>query len=129
MEDKKIPARGFQDVEHFFLSGSTNVDMDSKTVDAIVGKDVGADHSYGLAAAEPVVLAETEKYRIEQHRANACIGSTVAKLEVLKISCQGVAFQAERNSDSCAWFHGAAAIIQEAISTLSEVIHPVGNNE
>jgi hypothetical protein len=226
MEDKKRPSRGFQKVEHFFLSGSSKVDRESKTADAITGKNVDVDHSDSLAAAEPVMLNETEKYRINpakldslqyppegysvesslgvyrlpdgdktryppkgvidilsnsphtpqistpqrginsdfenplqegtlfstplrginaakqiplrcsdvsdrgsKHRqANDCIGSTVAKLEVLKRSCQGVALQAERTSDNSAWFQGAAAIIQEAISTLSEVINPAGNN-
>jgi hypothetical protein len=129
MEDKKIPARGFQNVEHYFLSSSSKVDMESKTVDDVTGKKADTDPTDGMASAEPAMLNETEKYRIKPNRANECIGSTVAKLEVLKISCHGVALQAERSRDNTAWFQGAAAIIQEAISTLSEAINPDANND
>ena len=129
MDDRKIPSRGFQNVEHFFLSGSSNKDMESKAADASTGNNVDADHSDGLATIEPASRKETEQHRMKPGRANDCIGSTVAKLEVLRRSCRGVALQAEGTSVNNVWFQGAADIIQEAISTLSEVINPAGNND
>jgi hypothetical protein len=173
MEDKKIPSRGFQNVEHFFLSGSSK-DMESIAADAATGNNVDADHSGGLAKTGPASLNETEQHRMNsakldsvqssldgdktlypqkgdidtssnsphtrkkvdvldrgsQHRrANDCIGGTVAKLEVLKRSCRGVALQAEGTKANNVWFQGAAAIIQEAISTLSEVLNLSENND
>ena len=129
MDDRKIPSRGFQNVEHFFLSGSSKKDMESKAADASTGNNVDADHSDGLATIEPASRNETEQHRIISSRENGRICSTVAKLEVLKRSCRGVALQAEGTSVNNVWFQGAAAIIQEAISTLSEVVNPAGNNE
>ena len=129
MEEKKIPARGFQNIEHFFLSTGGERDNHSNTADAIAVKNVDTDHSDCMTAVDPAMLNKTEMYGIKHRRAHEGIGSTVAKLEVLKRSCQGVALQAERSCDNTVWFQGAAAIIQEAICTLSEVMKPVGNND
>ena len=129
MEEKKIPSRGFQNIEHFFLSTRGERDRDSTTADAITEKNVAKGHSDSLAAPGPTTPNDLEKYRTEYRKANECIGSTVAILEVLMRSCQGAVHQTEGTSDKSAWFQGAASLIQEAITTLSEVMNPVGNNK
>lgn len=129
MEDRKIPSRGFQNVEHLFLSGSSKKNLESKAADASTENNLDGEQSEGLATIEPANFNETVQHRMKPSRANDCIGSTVAKLEVLKRSCRGVALQAEETSANSVWFHGAEAIIQEAISTLSEVMNPAENND
>jgi hypothetical protein len=129
MDDRKIPSRGFQNVEHFFLSGGSKQDMESKAADAGIGNNLDAGQSDGPARTGQTNLNETEQHGSIPSRANEGIGSTVAKLEVLKRSCRGVALRTEGTNANNAWFRGAAAIIQEAISTLSEVISPAENND
>jgi hypothetical protein len=152
----KRSARGFEQVGHFFLSGSSSKAAEAsatrptttprrqadtvvapgsginptpylRTADAISGSEAAADRcAHGSGRAESPPLPRNAGGHLQrQSQACDCIGSTVARLEILQRSCQGATLAEERPSDSTLWFRGAAAIIQEAMATLSAMIHPV----
>jgi len=147
----KRPARGFEQVGHFFLSGSCAEGAEAGPASLMPtprrqpGKSVATESakkpasniesagavradSRGADASPLHRKAELHTDRLDQ--AYDCIGNTLARLEVLQRSCQGVSLVAEGPRDSTFWFRGAGTIIQEAMATLSEMIHrPVSSPE
>ena len=113
MKDRKIPGRGFQDIEHFFLSTDGKGDGGPGSNDTVVEKQVETDCSESL-----------EKSGTQHRKTSETLDLTIAKLEVLKQACLGAAQRIDEKIDSRVWYQGAAAIVQEAISTLSETRNP-----
>ena len=141
----KRSARGFDQVGHFFLSGdgskraeapsaSSFTDPPQPTQTIVPPREMGPAKNLESADAVPPVrrIANVSpSQRNTEHpitRLNqACfhISSTVARLEILKRASQGAALAEECPSDRAVWLRGAAAIIQESMAILSEMIKPV----
>jgi hypothetical protein len=97
-----------------------------ETADAIRRPPAPTDHVDGSRGAEvPSRPCNAGHHLHRLNQACDCIGSTVARLEILKKSCHGVTLAAERSRDGALWFQGAAAIIQDAMTSLSAMIPPL----
>jgi len=146
----KRSARGFEQVGHFFLSGSfaegaeagsaSPMPTPRRQADSIVAPEsvknpAGNMKKAGAAlrdihSAEASPLHRNAELHINRFdQAYDCIGNTLARLEILQRSCQGVILVAETPDDRAFWFRGAGAIIREAMATLSEMLHPVSSPE
>jgi len=146
----KRSARGFEQVGHFFLSGSiaegaeagsaSPVPTPRRQADSIVAPESVKNPASNMetAGAVPVDIRDAEasplhrnaELHINRHdQAYDCIGNTLARLEILRRSCQGADLAAEGPGESTVWFRGAGAIIREAMATLSEMLHPVSSPE
>jgi hypothetical protein len=114
MEDKNEPPRGLEKVSHFFLTGETSSHQDPETS---AGNCITNETSR-------VPKGTLHQHTVEYDR----LKKTVAQLYVLSGSCKGIYYTQAPDKYSL-WFHGAAAILQDAITNLMNTLSFIDSNK